>query len=288
MPPGFGPPSPPPPAGTPAPLRSAPSPEGSRSERGGRFVEHLVGGDLAGVPAELLPLKKRIVRYHPYAAAWPIQEMASLRGGSGWSGDLRRREKEADEDGGLRAQLLRLRITRPSLLLTKQLTLSDRNPGAGRLVLPERLVRASPLLGMLTAAERRLAFGRRGLPVPAFDRLGRAYRMTLRRDRSAGTFHLKGNWTLYLSRHDVRAGDAVEVLAFRPSAWQARLDRHGEAGLGMALLHLHCPDANRTWTNRERDAADVLLLIASSCRLTSSANGFESTRLVVSNLVEVR
>ncbi|KAK3163207.1 hypothetical protein QOZ80_1AG0000620 [Eleusine coracana subsp. coracana] len=284
MPPGF--------AGTPAPVRSAPSLGGSRPERGGRFVEHLAGGDLAGVPAELLPLKKRIVRYHPYAAAWAIQEMASLRGGSGWSGDLRRREKEADEDGGLRAQLLRLRITRPSLLLTKQLTLSDRNPGAGRLVLPERLVRASPLLAMLTAAERRLAFSRRGLPVPAFDRLGRAYRMTLRRDRSAGTFHLKGtNWTLYLSRHDVRAGDAVEVLAFRPSAWQARLDRHGEAGLGMALLHLHCPDANRTWTNRERDAADALLLIAaaasSSCRLTSSANGFESTRLV-SNLVEVR
>ena len=33
--------------------------------------------DLAGVPPELLPPKKREVRYHPYAAAAVIQEMFS-------------------------------------------------------------------------------------------------------------------------------------------------------------------------------------------------------------------
>lgn len=89
-------------------------------------------------------------------------------------------------------------------------------------------------------------------------------------------------------------GDAIELLAFRPSAWQARLDKHGEAGLGMAVLHCPSPNASdRSWTNRERDAADTLLLIAttagsSSCKLTSSGNGSESAPLVSDLLVEVR
>ena len=214
---------------------------------------------LAGVPPELLPLKKRVVRYHPYAAAAAIQEMASHRNLMAGEGD--------DGGGGLRAELLHLRIMRPALVLTKQLTFSDRSRDKARLVLPDGLVAPSPLLGMLTPAERRLVLGA-GLPVPAFDRLGRAYRMRLRRDPKARTYRLTGQWSLFVSRHHTRAGDAVEVRAFRPSAWQARLDKHGEGGLGMALLHLHRRDdttqAQLGLGYRERDAADGLLRMAAS------------------------
>jgi hypothetical protein len=110
-----------------------------------------------------------------------------------------------------------------------------------------------------------------------------------RRSTAARTYLLRGQWT----RHDARGGDAVELLAFRPSAWQTRLDKHDQGSLGVALLH--CPDT--CWTRRERDAAEGLLLIAAptaspcTCRLLTSANGLEtSTRLLASssNLVQVK
>uniref|UniRef100_J3KY05 Uncharacterized protein n=1 Tax=Oryza brachyantha TaxID=4533 RepID=J3KY05_ORYBR len=95
----------------------------------GRFVEHLppVSGDVprdegegafAGVPSEMLPPKKRVLRYQPYVAAWTIQEMADHVGrGQGGFGAVRPAVEEgevADADGGLRAELLRLRISRPA------------------------------------------------------------------------------------------------------------------------------------------------------------------------------
>jgi hypothetical protein len=237
------------------------------------------------------------VRYHPYEAAAAIQEMSSRRhhhhhdhyggGGGGGGGGFPlaalaptptpTTAGAQNDDDGLRAELLRLRIARPALVLTKQLTFSDRSRDKARLLLPGGLVATSPLLGMLTAGERRLVFGA-GLPVPALDRLGRAYRMSLRRDRKARTYRLTGQWSLFVSRHDVRAGDALEVRAFRPSAWQARLDKRGEGGLGMALL-LHRGDASAAtqaqqghrWCNRERDAADGLLRIAAGARLATAA-----------------
>jgi len=249
--------------------------------------------DLAGVPPELLPPKKRVVRYHPYAAAAAIQEMArhfrnNHGGGGGFllgaseppmptgTGSGRgRRDVEVDAaaeergEDGLCAELLCLRISRPAVVLTKQLTPSDRSRDKARLVLPDRLVAPSPLPRKLTAAERGLVLGA-GLPVLALDRLGRAYRMSLRRDPRARMYGLAGQWSLFVSRHGARAGDAVEVRAFRPPAWQARLDKHGEGGLGMALLH-HRRGPSEVgsdsrqgyyWCSRERDAADGLLLIA--------------------------
>ena len=48
-------------------------------------------------------------------------------------------EEERGEDG-LRAELLRLRISRPAVVLTKQLTPSDRSHDKARLMLPDRLV----------------------------------------------------------------------------------------------------------------------------------------------------
>ncbi|CAL4978781.1 unnamed protein product [Urochloa decumbens] len=323
FPPSFPPPLPPPsPCGLPippppppgvgatasvAPPRAFPYPGGSISAaEGGRFFEHLAHDrgvavtaptrsvvpaeeDLAGVPPHLLPLKKRVVRYHPYEAAAAIQEMASHHSyyGGGEGGFLlavapmptttgaRQDEDERDEDG-LRAELLRLGIVRrPALVLTKQLTVSDRSRNMARLLLPDGLVAPSPLLGMFNPAERRRVFGA-GLPVPALDRLGRAYRMSLRRDRKARTYRLTGQWSLFLSRHDMRAGDAVEVRAFRPSAWQACLDSRGEGGLGMALLHRRDAAGDGhllgyRWCNRERDAADGLLRIAATAHLATAA-----------------
>ncbi|KAL6627122.1 hypothetical protein ACP70R_030848 [Stipagrostis hirtigluma subsp. patula] len=265
--------TPPQPSAAPRLTPSSYSSGGSRTVGGGRrSVEHpggvgvptAVPGEeehvLAGVVPELLPLKKRVVRHHPYAAAWAIQEMAASRAGGFRDGDGGLpRDQRGDE--GLRAELLRLRIPRPALVLTKRLTLTDRSRDKARLLLPDGLVNPSPLLSMLTPAERRLVFGR-GLPVPAFDRDGRPYRMSLRRDPSSRSYRLTGHWSLFLSRHrDVRA---VEVRAFRPPAWQARLERHGEGGLGMALLHCPCRDADQGWSTRERDAADGLLLIAAA------------------------
>ncbi|KAL6850181.1 hypothetical protein ACP4OV_020808 [Aristida adscensionis] len=313
LPPGFVPlslPSPrpplPPPCGHPAPPRHGPTPPAaaaqpysasapSSSSAGGGFVEHLGGGPppgtvpgeeegeggaLAGVAPGMLPLKKRVVRYHPYAAAWAIQEIAAAcRGGGGGGsraadaggGSVRDHRREEDDDAPLRAELARLRVPRPALVLTKRLTATDRSHAKARLLLPDALVGPSPLLGMLTAAERRLVLdgGGRGLPVPALDRLGRAYRMSLRRDAAARSYRLAGQWPLFLSRHGgARAGDAVEVRAFRPPAWQARLERHGEGGLGVALLHCRCRsgagDDDHRWSSRERDAADGLLLIAAA------------------------
>ncbi|OEL15703.1 hypothetical protein BAE44_0023278 [Dichanthelium oligosanthes] len=295
FPPSFPPPLPPPPlpASAPArPPRAFPSPGGSRSPKDGRFVEHLAHDrdvpaeeDLAGVPPELLPLKKRVVRYHPYAAAAAIQELSShhSHGGGGFllaveptpTTAARLGLEERRDESGLRAELLRLRIMRPALVLTKQLTNSDRNRDMARLLLPDGLVAPSPLLDMLTAAERRMVFGA-GLPVPAFDRLGRAYRMCLRRDPKARTYRLTGQWSLLLSRHDMRAGDSVELRAFRPSAWQARLDKRGEGGLGMALLHRRGAGTDGQgyrWCNRERDAADGLLRIAASVPPATAAVG---------------
>ncbi|KAJ1281847.1 hypothetical protein BS78_03G005100 [Paspalum vaginatum] len=225
----------------------------------GRFVEHLApeGGGVSGcwgdrdVPPELLPLKKRIVRHHPYAAALAIQEMAM------------------DHLDGLRAELLRLRISRPALVLTKPLTLSDRSRDNARLVLPDGLVAPSPLLGMLTPLERRLVFGA-GLPVPALDRLGRAYRMTLRRDPSARTYRLAGQWSLFVSRHDMAAGDAVEVRASRSAArvgsgWRCctctGTAAGGSSGRQQGRYH---------WCSRELDAADGLLRFAAANRSSSS------------------
>uniref|UniRef100_A0A0E0JG12 Uncharacterized protein n=1 Tax=Oryza punctata TaxID=4537 RepID=A0A0E0JG12_ORYPU len=265
-----------------------------RSVRG-HFVEHLppvaVSGDgegaFAGVPPEMLPPKKRFLRHHPYAAAWTIQEMANHgRGQGGFEG--KRPDvppppplpPAVEEDDGLRAELLRLRISRPALVLTKRLTPSDRSREKARLVLPEGLVRTSPLLGMLTPGERHLVLtgDGGGLPVPAFDRLGRAYAMALKRDRSptCRAYRLTGQWSLFASRHAMHDGDAVEVRAFRPPAWQARLESRGEGGLGMALLLRRCrgqatPPADHLaaavndatfWSYRERGAADGLLLLA--------------------------
>ena len=300
-----------------APARAVLTPGGTLAARGAQFVEHLAPergvpvtvtrgerdvDDLAGVPPELLPPKKRVVRYHPYAAAAAIQDMASHfrnnHGGGGFllgaseppmpmgTGSGRgRREVEIDAaaaageergEDGLRAELLRLRISRPAVVLTKQLTPSDRSRDKARLVLPDSLVAPSPLPRMLTAAERGLVLGA-GLPVAALDRLGRAYRMSLRRDPSARTYRITGQWSLFVSRHAARAGDAVEVRAFRPPAWQARLDKYGEGGLGMALLLHHrrsqgdgeaAGSDSRLqgyyWCSRERDAADGLLLIAAT------------------------
>ena len=252
--------------------------------------------DLAGVPPELLPPKKRLMRYHPYYAASAIQEIASHGCGDGFGnrpvpltveryGDIplnveghgdgggfgdrpvlltvegdgdgfgnrlvpptmegdgnlgfRADELQVDrDDDGLRSVLRRLRISRPALVLTKRLTLSDRSRDKARLVLPDGLVRASPLLSTMTAGERHLLFEGSGLPVPAFDRMGRLYHMMLKRDRLARTYRLTGEWTLFMSRHGgMRDGDDMKVLAFRPPDWQARLARCGEGGLGLALLH---------------------------------------------------
>lgn len=233
------------------------------------------GEDLAGVPPEMLPPKKRLVRYHPYEAASTIQEMAS-HGHGGFESPPVRLTAEGDASGrgdgrwerddGLRAELLRHRILRPALVLTKRLTPSDRSRHKARLLLPDSLIRTSPLLSMLTAGERRLVFSRErgGLPVPVLDRVGRLYRMVLKRDRvTRRTYRLMGQWSLFVSRHDMRDGDTVEVLAFRPPSWQARLDRCGEGGLGMALLHYrNAATVNgRAWSNREHDAANGLLLL---------------------------
>lgn len=285
------PPCPPPPGAIRFPLwhgaATIPASSVCRSVRG-HFVEHLphvegrVPGDgegaFAGVPPEMLPPKKRLLRYHPYAAAWTIQEMANHARGQGGFGGKRPAVPTppgVEEDDGLRAELRRLRISRPALVLTKRLTPSDRSREKARLVLPEGLVRTSPLLGMLTAGERHLVLtgDGGGLPVPAFDRLGRAYAMALKRDRSptCRSYRLTGQWSLFASRHAMHDGDAVEVRAFRPPAWQARLESRGEGGLGMALL-LRRPRGQPTppaavndaafWSYRERGAADGLLLLA--------------------------
>lgn len=188
-----------------------------------------------------------------------------------------------EEDDGLRAELRRLRISRPALVLTKRLTPSDRSREKARLVLPEGLVRTSPLLGMLTAGSATWSHGDGGgLPVPAFDRLGRAYAMALKRDRSptCRSYRLTGQWSLFASRHAMHDGDAVEVRAFRPPAWQARLESRGEGGLGMALL-LRRPRGQPTppaavndaafWSYRERGAADGLLLLARTALAAATA-----------------
>ena len=290
----------------------------------------VTGEDLAGVPPELLPPKKRL-RYHPYYAASTIQDLASHGRGDGfgnrsvpltverdgdgfgnlpaplnaegdgdgfvnrpvpltvegdgdgfgnrlvpptmeadgdwgvraderqidWDDDglravrVRADERQVDwDDDGLRAVLCRLGVSWPALVLTKRLTLSDRSRDKARLVLPDGLVRASPLLGTMTVGERHLVFEGGGLPVPAYDRQGRHYRMLLKRDRLARTYRLTGDWTLFLARHGgMRDGDDVEVLAFRPPDWQDRLARSGEGGLGLALLHCRNAGAATTRAN---------------------------------------
>ena len=107
-----------------------------------------------------------------------------------------------------------------------------------------------------------------GLAVPAFDRLGRPYHMMLKRDRLARTYRLTGEWSLFLSRHGgMRDGDAVEVFAFRPPGWQARLGRSGQGGLGMALLHCRrsraapAPANAADWDGWGCDAADDGLVL---------------------------
>ncbi|KAM0914103.1 hypothetical protein ACQ4PT_011789 [Festuca glaucescens] len=295
----------------------------TRLTRGGHSVEQLApargspvtmpicadasGEDLAGIPPELLPPKKRLVRYHHYYASSTIQEIASHGRGGGFGnrpvpltverdgdgfgnlpvplnveGDVdgdgfgnrpdgdgfgnrlvprtvegdgdsgvRADERQVDrDDEGLRAVLRSLRISQPALVLTKRLTLSDRSRDHARLVLPDGLVRASPLLSTMTAGERHLVLDGGGLPVQAFDRLGRLYHMMLKRDRAAHTYRLTGEWTLFLSRHrGMRDGDDVEVFAFRPPDWQARLVRCGEGGLGLALLHCRSAGAPTTTAN---------------------------------------
>jgi hypothetical protein len=241
------------------------------------------------------------MRYHPYYTAPAIQEIAShgRGGGEGFGnrpvpltvegdgagfgnrlvpltveGDVdsgvRANERQVDrDDEGLRAVLRRLRVSEPALVLTTRLTLSDRSRESARLILPDGLVRASPLLSLstMTAGERHLVQGG-GLSVQVFDRLGRLYRMVLKRDRAANTYGLTGEWTLFLSRHrGMRDGDDVEVFAFRPPEWQGRLARTGEAGLGLALLHRRNAGAATTtadgmdWGGPEGYEADGLPLL---------------------------
>uniref|UniRef100_A0ACD5VFG9 Uncharacterized protein n=1 Tax=Avena sativa TaxID=4498 RepID=A0ACD5VFG9_AVESA len=332
--------------------------------RGGNSVEHLApahgsqvtmaifayvsGEDFAGVPPELLPPKKRLMRYHPYYAASAIQEIASNGRGDGFgnrpvpltvegNGDgfgnrpvpltvegdgdgfgnrpvpltvegdgdgfgnrpvpltvegdgdgfanrllpptvegdgdsgVRGDERQVDRhDEGLRAVFRRLGVSQPLLVLTKRLTRSDRSRDNARLVLPDGLVRASPLLNMMTPGERHLVLEGGGLSVQAFDRRGRLYRMMLRRDRAAFTYRLTGEWTLFLSRHGgMSDGDDVEVLAFRPDDWRARQDRYRGGGLGLALLHCRRDGAATTtangmgwgWGGQEIYEADGLQLL---------------------------
>jgi hypothetical protein len=83
-----------------------------------------------------------------------------------------------DDDASLRTELLRLRIRRLTLVFTKPLSQSHSDHNKACLILPEKLVIESPLLGMLTATESRLMF-RTGLPVSVFHRHDHAYGMTL-------------------------------------------------------------------------------------------------------------
>lgn len=80
---------------------------------------------------------------------------------------------------------------------------------------------------------------------------------------------------MFVSRHGMLEADTVEVITFRPPSWQVRLDRCGEGGLGMALLH--CRNAatvnGRAWSNRERDAADGLLLLDANARPDGGRGG---------------
>jgi hypothetical protein len=89
-----------------------------------------------------------------------------------------RRQPEEDDDASLRTELLHLRIRRPTLVFTKPLSQSHSDHNKARLILPEKLVIESPLLGMLTTTESRLMF-RTGLPVSVFHRHDHAYGMTL-------------------------------------------------------------------------------------------------------------
>ncbi|CAD6337296.1 unnamed protein product [Miscanthus lutarioriparius] len=125
--------------------------------------------------------------------------------------------EERGQDG-LRAELLRLHISRSVVVLTKQLTPSDRSRDKARLVLPDRLVALSRLPRMPTAVERGLVLGA-GLLVSALDRLDPAYRMSLWRDPRAHMYRLARQWSLFVSCHGAHAGDVVEVHAFRSPAW---------------------------------------------------------------------
>jgi hypothetical protein len=88
----------------------------------------------------------------------------------------------------------RLCILRPTLVLTKPLSQShsDCSRDKAHLVLLEKLVLASLLLGMLMTAVSRHMFGT-GLPVPVFHRHDRAYRMTLRFDPTVQTYLFRGS-----------------------------------------------------------------------------------------------
>ncbi|XP_020097776.1 B3 domain-containing protein At1g05920-like [Ananas comosus] len=151
---------------------------------------------------------------------------------------------------GILSALLREGVSQPTWILQKELSGSDVSSQQSRLLLTHKQVTATTSLrDLITSDEAALVADReRGLPVRVFDRLGREHAMTFKFLDSNGDFRLIGSWGRFVKRHGLRAGDRIDIWAFRCCG-----------GLGMALLSRKKGDEVREDGDDDKFDADELL-----------------------------
>lgn len=134
---------------------------------------------------------------------------------------------------GLLPTLLSLGIDRPTWILQKILQRTDLDLNESRLLLTSTKVASSPLLGLLTNAERELVCKKSGLNVRAFDRHGREYCMVFKFLHCNNAYRLIGEWSQFLRVNCgvMKAGDAIEIWGFRI------MREEGHTEIGIALLN---------------------------------------------------
>nr|CAD1843393.1 unnamed protein product [Ananas comosus var. bracteatus] len=130
-------------------------------------------------------------------------------------------------------------------------------------LLREGVTATTSLRDLVTSDEAALVVDReRGLPVRVFDRLGREHAMTFKFLDSNGDFRLIGSWGRFVKRNGLRAGDRVDIWAFRCCG-----------GLGMALLSRKKGDEVREDHDDDKFDADELLAAEALLLLRDSSGG---------------
>nr|CAD1843421.1 unnamed protein product [Ananas comosus var. bracteatus] len=150
---------------------------------------------------------------------------------------------------GILSALLLEGVSQPTWILQKELSGSDVSSQQSRLLLTRTQVMKTRLRDLITSDEAALVVDREhGLPIRVFDRLGREHAMTFKFLDSNGDFRLIGSWGRFVKRNGLRAGDRVDIWAFRCCG-----------SLGMALLNRKKGDEVREDDDGDKFDADELL-----------------------------
>ncbi|CAN6344824.1 unnamed protein product [Urochloa humidicola] len=202
----------------------------------------------------------------------------------------RRRRKMAKHSDGktkmiqpfmrLSPELQRLGLTNVTPIVSKNLTSTDCNLNAHRLLLPCEPILASPLMSMLTQEElQEVNRGGKedGVRLVLLDQHGRSYQMIFKFLKSDKEYRLIGEWTTFVKSNGMGKGDLVHLGASRSDGRLLLILLHqhhamegqnyeetgaAAGGAGEEQTSADMEEAERVeWTPEEMEAAEGLLAL---------------------------